>query len=681
MMIYPAVSVGTLVLGYIGPGAGFAFLGSFLVLLTAILLVCLAILSWPFRVLISLVVRRKRKRAKTPVRRAIIVGLDGLDPKRCERLIGEGQLPHFAKLKEEGGFRPLTSTCPPISPVAWSSFMTGANPGKHNIFDFLNRDLRTYLPELSSSRIEFHGGKRKPTIKLLRKSKPFWEVLGEYGVFSTVLRVPITFPAEKFHGLSISGMCVPDLQGTQGTFTSYSDAPVTKEYEAGGQHIQVRFEAGKTTTWLPGPPGPGGNGSVEFRAPLRIRRLGSDRVELQISGQKVVLSQGCYSDWIRVGYRVGVTQKVYGICRFYLAASEPEFRLYVTPVNIDPERPALPISNPPYYSIYLAKLLGPYATRGLAEDTWARNEGVIDDETFLEQVYSIHEEREKMFFEALRRTRKGLCACVFDASDRIQHMFMRQAGARDKADDTDTEIPCERVIDDMYVRMDDLVGRVLAKAKKSDVVIVLSDHGFTNFERGVNLNVWLRDAGLLVEREDADKDDYLQAVDWDKTKAYTFGLSGIYINRKGRESKGIVADEEASEIKEKVISGLQGLQDDAHGRSAVKAIYDADEAYTGPYKRSGPDLVVGFQRGYRASWDGAIGKTRGELFSDNDKAWSGDHCVDRSLVPGVLFCNRRIESDEELELMDLAPTVLNLFGVPVPSYMDGTPVPLQMGRK
>src|SRR5262249_27214757 len=219
---------------------------------------------------------------------------------------------------------------------------------------------------------------------------------------------------------------------------------------------------------------------------------------LRICGQTVTLKLQEYSPWLRLTYRAGWFTRVRGICRFRLEQLVPHVRLYVTPVNIDPERPALPISHPLYYSIYLAKLHDSFATLGLAEDTWALNTGAIGEDSFLEQTYSIHAEREAMFFEALRRTRRGLCACVFDASDRIQHMFYRfdtpDHPCRFAADDARHA----KTIDEMYERMDDLVGRVRKHIDRKSLLMVLSDHGFCDFSRGVHLNAWLRDEGYLV---------------------------------------------------------------------------------------------------------------------------------------------------------------------------------------
>src|SRR5581483_5933943 len=118
---------------------------------------------------------------------------------------------------------------------------------------------------------------------------------------------------------------------------------------------------------------------------------------------------------------------------------------------------------------------------------------------------------------------------------------------------------------------------------------------------------------------------------------------------------------------------LAPLVDSEAKSKAIRRVYQAPKAYRGPYKDQAPDLIVGYERGYRVSWDAAIGRTTRDIFHDNTKAWSGDHCVDPSVVPGVLFCDRPIET-ENPRLLDIGPTVLDLFGVEVPDYMDGKPL-------
>ncbi len=664
-------------LAYIGPGAGFAFLGSFVTLLWALILSAGTFLTWPIRMAWKSI-RRRRGMKNAKVKRVIFLGLDGLDPRLTERFMAEGRLPNLAKLQEQGSFRRLRTTFPSLSPVAWSTFATGVNPAKHNIFDFLNRNLKSYLPELSSSRVT--GPRRtlqlgkytiplsRPTVDLRRKSVPFWKILGQYEVDTTVLRIPITFPPEKFNGRLLSAMCTPDLRGTQGSFSFFSTAQEEATYE-GGSRYPLRRSGNEVTGALEGPDHPMIRDAGKLKIPFTLTLNGKPgHATLKIQDETHELKPGEYTPWVHVAFSGGVGGKAHGICRFLLNDTEPQVNLYVTPINIDPENPALPISHPSYYSAYLAKLLGTFATVGMAEDTWALNEGAIDEEAFLRQAYMIHEEREKMFFNSLDRLREGVAACVFDASDRIQHMFYRYLEGR-------AEGPLADTIPKMYERMDALVGRAQKYVDDDTVFFVLSDHGFGSFRRGVNLNTWLYENGYLALQEGATTaGPYFKNVDWSRTKAYTMGLAGLYLNLKGREAQGIVKPgEEAQALKKELIEKLNGFPDEERGDIAIKRLYATSRLYRGPYLEEAPDLIVGYNEGYRTSWDAAQGKLSETVLTDNNKAWSGDHCVDPLLVPGVLFCNRKIDA-ENPGLEDMAPTTLALFGIETPAYMEGKPI-------
>jgi predicted AlkP superfamily phosphohydrolase/phosphomutase len=675
---------------YVGPGAGIAVATTAFALLVSFLAIVLGLVLWPIRMVWRLVTR-KRPPNKPAIRRAVIVGLDGLDPGVVRELMADGQLPNLERLGASGTHSDLGTTFPAMSPVAWSSFATGVDPGKHGIYDFLTRDRATYAPDLSSTDIRppsrhlslgrFRLPIGKPRLALLRRSKPFWKLLGRYRIPCSVLRVPITFPAEKFEGTMLSAMCVPDLQGSQGTFSYYSTDPDDARSGIGGRFVQVAADDGGVIELaLEGPPNPiRSDGAVaEASFSLTVDReagtaalaLGRERVELRV---------GAYSDWLPVSFKLGLGIKLRGICRFRLLAVEPHLKLYVTPINIDPENPILPISHPRFFSIFLSKLIGRYATLGLAEDTWALNEGVLDEEAFLEQAWANHAEREAMFFEMLERTPRGLITCVFDGSDRIQHMFMRYRDDGHPAlAATAGEGDLERyrdVIPETYRRLDAMVGRVLDEVDPDDpqnLVAVISDHGFQTFRRGVNLNAWLVREGYLVMKEGSDgSGEWFEGVDWSRSRAFALGLGGIFLNIKGRESQGVVDPAEAESLADEIAARLSGLRDDEVDAVAIREVYPAHSLFSGPYTEDAPDLVVGYAAGWRASWDGVRGISGGAVFSDNTKAWSGDHCIDPELVPGVLVCNRQLGNGKRPRIADLAPTILELFGVPAPRYMDG----------
>ncbi len=677
---------------YIGPGAGFALAGSFLAALAAIVSTIFVFFTWPLRWVVR-AIRGRRALARSRVKRFVILGLDGLDFRLTTKFLAEGKLPHMAALAQHGCFKPLATTIPPISPVAWSSFQTGVNPGKHNVFDFLTPDRHTYQPKLSSVEIRpprrtIDLGKYQlplgaASIRLLRKSVPFWRILGQHHIFSAVVRVPITFPPEKFYGVSLSGMCVPDLRGTQGTFSFYSTRPDDGLGQTGGETHRVTRNGKLIKTELVGPENPFRKDGAALKLPFTITIRDEVTADLRIEGAGHRLRKGVYSDWIRVAFRAAPGVKVRGVCKFLLLESGADFQCYVTPIHIDPEKPAMPISYPAIYSSYLSKRQGPFGTLGLAEDTWALNEGVLGDETFIQQCLDLDRERELMFFDCLDKVKRGLCVCVFDGTDRLQHTFWRDTdapasnGKANRTDgDGDGQAP-DRVLEELYRRMDDLVGRTLAACDRDQsLLMVISDHGFNSFRRGVDLNRWLEEAGYLKVHGALRGEKYLAAIDWSRTRAFAVGLAGIFLNVKGRYSQGsVAAGAEAAALGKEIAAKLSALSDPESQQSAVKRVYRAAEVYRGPYSEAAPDLIVGYQRGYRASWETAIGRVTGEVFHTNRKAWSGDHCVDHSLVPGVLFCNRKITS-EDPRLMDIGPTVLDMFGITLPPYMDGKPLAL-----
>ena len=662
---------------YVGPGAGFAFLGSFLSILTGFLLSCFSLLAWPFRTAWQLIRRRAGFR-NARVKKVIFLGLDGLDPKLTERFMAEGKLPNLSRLKEQGSYSRLRTTFPALSPVAWSTFATGVNPAKHNIFDFLNRNMKSYVPELAAARVHkpariwkvgrFRIPLSRSHVELKRKSQTFWALLGRQQIGSTIIRVPITFPPEKFHGRLISAMSTPDLKGTQGSFAQFTTRVEKAEFESGSRYPLKRSGDGFEGS-LEGPEDILVENGGPMQIPFRIRLTPGAPV-LEIQETSHVLERGKYTPWIKLKFKGALGVSVNGIARFLATETEPQFSLYVSPVQIDPEKPALPISHPSYYAAYLAKLLGAYSTLGMAEDTWALNERVINEDEFLAQSYLLMEERQAMFRNALEKTRRGVAACVFDTSDRVQHMFYRFLD-----DNADEESPYKRTIEELYQRMDGIAGMALQHADPDTVVFVLSDHGFCSFRRGINLNAWLRDNGYLVMEDGGlESGRYFKGVDWSRTRAYTLGLGGLYLNLKGREAGGIVRPgAEAEALKQELIEKLTGLRDEERDAIGIRTAYSSAALYRGPYLAEAPDLIIGYNDGYRTSWDAAVGKVTAHVFEDNDKAWSGDHSVDPLLVPGVLFSNRKIQATDP-GIEDMAPTVLELFGVERPAWMEGRPV-------
>jgi predicted AlkP superfamily phosphohydrolase/phosphomutase len=666
---------------YIGPGAGFALMSSAFVLVTTVVAVFFTLLAWPFRLAWRAITRKTPPKAT--ITRLVVVGFDGQDPKLTDQFMKEGILPNFSARASSGCYRRLKTTYPAVSPVAWSSFSTGSHPARHNIFDFLDRDRRTYLPLLSSTRIgkvekglrigRWRIPLRRPELTLLRKSKPFWTILGEHRVWSTVLRVPITFPPDRFYGAELSAMGVPDLLGTQGTFLLFTTRPAGEAFKEGGLRRSVTLVGDRLESVLEGPENTLVDGNPPLTLPLRVRLdRAAKQAHVELGPTALTLTPGTLSEWVSLSFPAMPGVTVRGLTRVLVIEMDEHFSLYLSPINLDPESPAMPISHPSYYATYLAKKIGPYSTLGLAEDTWALNEGVTDDTTFLQQTYDIDREREDMFFAALDRLRRGSLVCVFDATDRIQHMFWRDIESGHPAARGRKASTKDNAIRDLYRHNDRMVGRMREQLGQDDVLMVISDHGFNSFRRGVNLNQWLLREGYLALKPGSDgRAEWLRDLDWSATRAYALGLTGLFLNMKGREAQGIVEPgAAAAALKKEIAAKLRGLRDDERSAVGVNEAFDTAALYSGPYLENAPDFVIGYNAGYRTSWDCATGIVAGPVFEDNKKPWSGDHCIDPRLVPGVFFCNRKIE-EKEPALIDIAPTALRLFGIKPPAYMDG----------
>ena len=504
-------------------------------------------------------------------------------------------------------------------------------------------------------------------MRFLRKSVSFWKILSDHGIFSTVLRVPITFPPEKINGLVLAGMDVPDLRGSMGTFTFYTQSPEADKI--GGMIIKLpQGDQNPMKTTITGPASPLNGKLLEL--PMTITRSNGS-ADITVGDEKFTLREREYSPWIKLTFKAARNMKLGGIARFYVTQLNGDFGLYVTPIHIDPDQPVMPVTAPGIYSTYLSKTIGPFGTLGLAEDTWALNERVLDEGGWIEQAYLFHEERRRMWFHTLKRLRKGMACVVFDISDRLQHMCFRYLDPNHPANKGKDTEKYKDALYQMYRDMDTLLGETMEYVDDDTAFFVMSDHGFKTFQRGVSINRWLEDNGYLVYKDGEDgAREYLVGVDWEKTKAFSVGLGATFINIKGRERLGCVEREDVQKVKDEIIAGLEQLTDpERAGARCVNRVIDIAKTFTGPYRHDGPELIVGFAEGYRVSWDCARG-VRSPLIEDNTKSWSGDHCIDPESVPGILLSNLRIDKPDP-SLMDLAPTVLDLFGIDAPPHMVG----------
>jgi len=620
----------------------------------------------------------------TSHRHVVVIGIDGLDPDMVVARIERGIMPNFASLHERGSFARLETSIPPQSPVAWSNFITGMDPGGHGIFDFIHRDTSTYLPLFSTARVTEpeHTLRVGPWViplsagkaQLLRKGEAFWQILDRHHVPHTIIRVPANFPPAPSKGRTLSGMGTPDLAGGYGTFAFYTDDPAFADGPvAGGEVHRVTVRNGQVRALLMGPVNSLRNDRPTMTIPLAIDvSPPDDAARITVGDEVSLLAARQWSDWIHVSFdALGPLHRIPGICRFYLESVRPTFRLYVTPINLDPVRPVLPISTPQSFARELREAIGDFYTMGMPEDTKALASLVFDDSAFVRQTDNVLAEEWRMFDATLARYRDGLLFLYVSTVDPSCHMLWRNADTRHPAHAASPGF-ADR-IDRLYAAMDSLLGVIVRRVPRDATIIVMSDHGFAPLYKKVNLNTWLYREGFLSvsHPERIGRSPMFSDVFWRRTRAYALGLNGLYLNVLGREAKGIVRrGAEYDSVLDELQSRLLALRDPETGDRIVSRVDRSRDVYHGPEVGYAPDLIVGYNRGYRSSDESALGTLAHEWLTPNLDRWSGDHCIDHTLVPGVLMMNRPVAAGDP-SLVDLPVTILGLYGIERPRGMRG----------
>lgn len=591
--------------------------------------------------------------------RLIVLGIDGMDPGFLER--HWDKLPALDRLRREGEFHRLATTTPPQSPVAWSSFVTGRDPGGHGIYDFVHRDPETMSPYSAMSQtsaggrtlgigpylLPLTGGR----VESLRQGEAFWEILADQGIPVTVIRMPTNFPPVDCEGFSLAGMGTPDLLGTFGTFAFFTDhARHEPGVVPGGEIFRAAVDGGRAILRLPGP----ANSLRKDQAPtfldLAVHVDPEHQVaRFDIDGRQIVLREGEWSAWIPVRFPLmPALAGASGIIRIYAKELHPNFSVYISPVNVDPADPALPIAEPPAYSRELAAAVGPFYTQGIAQDTAALRQGIFTREEYLLQSRQVSDEMLKLLHYEMNRFRAGLLFFHFFGVDQNSHILW----GRDDAELLKT-----------YQLVDETVAWVVDQAPDAEVMIV-SDHGFSTFDRAFHLNSWLRDEGFLaLDGEAGGKNEPgIEHIDWSRTRAYAIGINGLYVNQQFRERDGIVAEgEETQTVLAEIRKRLLAVRDPDNGKPVVHSLVEPRREFSGDMLDRAPDLIVGYYPGYRGSWQTALGATPRRLVEDNNDEWRGDHCIAAEFVPGVLLCNRRTGRADP-RLQNLGAEILAKFG-------------------
>jgi len=591
-------------------------------------------------VLMSFSWLRRSAQVVGPAPRVLVLAFDGLDPRLLDEYLAAGRLPHFARLARTGVYHPLATSRVPQSPVAWSTFLTGSDPSQHGVFDFIQRDPATYLPDLSLA------NRRRLTLPW--HGTPLWDrpTLARLGTVAQ--RLPMVFPPPKLNGRLLAGMGVWDVRGTEGTYFFYSSLPHERK-DARGMLLPLQRAGSLWRGELPGPFRAGKPDNV--REPFELDLQGETGV-LRVQRKEVPLQAGRWSDWVELEFSLGPLglERVPAITRVLFRRQGAEVTLFVSPLEFDPRASLYALSSPGRYAGDLAEAIGLYHTRGMPFDTQAVGDGVLSDGDFLEQVRLVTEESERMLFHELPRFQSGLLFAYFEGSDIVQHLFWRGLDPQHPLH-ADPETQQHRAaIPRMYEHYDAILGKAWRALGAEGQVIVLSDHGFGPFRRAIHLNAILRDLGYLQLQDDRPTGgELLRDIDWTRTRAYALGFNAVYLNLAGREGKGIVPVAAAERLADEVAAALAGWEDRTTGERPMKEVSRSQPALASKDHRTMPDLIVGYARGYRASWETALGAVPAPAVEVNRKKWSGDHCIAASEVPGIF-----LSSDRTLDAATLA---------------------------
>ncbi|HEU5248833.1 MAG TPA: alkaline phosphatase family protein [Thermoanaerobaculia bacterium] len=501
----------------------------------------------------------------TPPSRVVVLAFDGVDAGIVETMIAAGRLPNLAKLEERGGFSPLTPPVPPQTPVSWTSFSTGLDPGGHQIFDFLKRNPADMTPTFAvaeEKEVPFLLGRKTPPVagavaaalffvpaalvarKRRRAVAAVLLVLGAAAAFgsfaaarawlpatrpavesnrrgvtfwsepaagpATVIRMPVTFPPEPFPGgRLLSGLGVPDLSGRIGKPSYYTSDPFFAPREGNDFSIElVRLESnvGRQTTRIVGPPGRafGRDGAIELPMTLSVPDT-RDRISIEAGKSKLTLEPGQWSDWTSLDFRVNPLVTVHGYARFLAESVAPEIAVYLSPIQFDPERlpPGFEISTPADWAAGLVRQFGRFKTMGWAIDTWSIQSGTLSEPAFLEDVASTVAHERKILAALLKEEDRRLLVHYFEFPDRVAHVFWRFRDPKHPAYDPELAGKYGDAVEKAYETMDEIVGETSRALPADAALMVLSDHGFATWRRSVNYDSWLVDKGYLVLKGNA----------------------------------------------------------------------------------------------------------------------------------------------------------------------------------
>jgi predicted AlkP superfamily phosphohydrolase/phosphomutase len=566
--------------------------------------------------------------------KTLILGFDSFDPKVFEELAGQNQLPNFQKFVEQGGYSQLQVCSPPQTEVSWTSMATGADPGGHGIFDFVHRDPATYVPYVSI--LPMRKGALGEQFVPPYTARTLFEEAASMGYPATALWWPAMFPARpELPVNTLPGLGTPDIRGQLGVGTLFTSEDEKKKKTAvvklnpAGSH---RYKAD-----LPGPQTKGKDGPRTVTLPVEVEVIDSQTARVMIGDQRIELRLGQWSEIVELRFKAGMLFNIHAITRLIATSLENTVRVYSLPLQIHPLHSTWHYAASNSFSKKLWKDVGPYLTLGWPQDTTGLEEDIITDEQFLDLCQMIFERRIQILYYLMKDFQEGVLASIFDDLDRVQHMFFHN-----RMD----------VVHDWYRRLDRFVGEVSQKVQQWNGkyrYLLLSDHGFSDFRKKVHLNRWLVDHDYLCLKNGGED---LTGVDWSKTRAYAVGLNSIYLNISGREGQGSVTAEQIESLLSEIQTKLLEWKDES-GSPIAQKVRLKHETFNGPFTRFGPDLVVGYAPGNRASAETGLGKIPSLTLEPNNEHWGADHCIEADAVPGVIFANRDLSEFGGISFRDI----------------------------
>lgn len=608
--------------------------------------------------------------------RVLVLGMDGMEMSLLKRFTDEGVMPTFKRFMERSGYSgPLTTTLPALSPVAWSSFITGCNPGRHGIFDFVAREPSTLAPYLSTAHARQESALKLGSWKLpygggleqARGERALWDHLADSGVSNSFFRLPGNYPCHGAGGTAISGMGTPDLTGGYGAATLLLESESSPLSSVKGSRVIVtpadnfQFEFA-----LEGPPNPYSSDSSQLEVPVKVRKDPSNQVaRISISDQNFILQPGQWSPWIPIHFSfIPGVSGADGMVQCYLRSVHPSLELYISPVTIDPLASSIPVSFPNAYAKELAQVTGRFNTLGLPADTKSLSNGILSDEEYLSQARSVLLENMAALDFELSRFSEGLLFFYFSSLDQNQHMLWRCFDEKHPLYDPKASPELKNAVKMFYIEMDKALAQALSRTDDRTLVLILSDHGFHPFTREFQLNTWLQQNGYLVLKnpgKDPEEVSLHADVDWSRTRAYALGFSGLYLNLKGREKFGNVDPSQAQVLLQEIKGKLDQTVDPATGLLVGRAVL-ATAAYRGELMSRSPDIIMAYTPGTRVSDTSILGGFAREVFTPRTNKWAADHCMEPSKIPGVLLSSHPLGRADPA-IWDLAPTILAALGI------------------